>query len=260
MKLKNKVAIVTGASAGIGRAYCLALAAEGAKVIAVARRLGNPSQLDDNENTLANLVASGSDLPGEIHAHVCDMASEADVEYMIDVTATNYGGIDVLINNAAVLWQLDPMDVSAEVFDQFMITNVRGPYIAAKKAAVYMRRQESGSIINITAGAAAANAHYSVMLPYAVSKAALNRLTHFLAEELKPYNIAVNSLSPGVVASESALKTDPNVLQAGTHKPATPEVLGPAIICLAQQSAQTITSQILHTDDYSKTWPANSGA
>jgi len=252
--LEDKVAIVTGASAGIGRAYALALAAEGATVIAAARRL---SDVNTETNTLATLVAEASSLRGRIYAHTCDTASEPEVINLIEHTAINFGRIDVLVNNAAVLWQIDALDVSGDVWDQMMITNVRGPYVAIRQAARHMKQQKSGSIINITAGAGnfSPKSNHPKMLPYAVSKAALNRLSYFMAAELKPFGIAVNSLSPGVVASEAALKANPNVLSAGTHKPATPEVLGPALVYLAQQNSETITGEVLHTDEFQKTWP-----
>jgi NAD(P)-dependent dehydrogenase (short-subunit alcohol dehydrogenase family) len=88
-----------------------------------------------------------------------------------------------------------------------------------------------------------------------VSKAGLNRLSYFIAAELKPYGIAVNSLSPGVVATDTALAARPEAATSGTHKPPTPEVLGPALLCLAQQTSDTLTGQILHTDEFLKSWP-----
>jgi NAD(P)-dependent dehydrogenase (short-subunit alcohol dehydrogenase family) len=240
MGLRGKVAIVTGASAGIGRAYALALAGEGATVVAVARQ-------------------PGESLQESIHAYACDMAVEADVVRLIDHAIANFGRIDVLVNNAATMWQHDPFDMSGERWDQLMATNVRGPYIAIRQAAPHMMKQRSGSIINITAGAGnfTPGSHHPKMLAYSVSKAALNRLTCFMAAELSPHGIAVNSLSPGVVASRSALNLNPNVESAGTHKPCTPEVLGPALLYLAQQTAGTLTGQILHTDEFRKSWPAS---
>ena len=120
-----------------------------------------------------------------------------------------------------------------------------------------MIRRGAGSIVNITAGAGASTpgSNYPGMLAYAVSKAALNRLSHFMAAELKPHDIAVNSLSPGMVMSESALADRPEAVSAGTHKPATPEVLGPALLYLARQTAHTLTGQVLHTDEFQKSWP-----
>jgi NAD(P)-dependent dehydrogenase (short-subunit alcohol dehydrogenase family) len=257
MKLSGKVAIVTGASAGIGRAYALALAGEGATVVAAARRLGGSEGEAANANTLTTLVKASELLPGRIHAQVCDVAVEADIVRLVEQTVANFGRIDVLINNAAVLSRFDSFDITGAAWDQVMATNVRGPYVAIREVAPHMKRQRSGSIINLTAGAGnlTPQSNYPGMLAYGISKAALNRLSLYMASELKAYGIAVNSLSPGVVASESALRSNPEVATSGTHKPCTPEVMGPAMLFLAQQCAETLTGQILHTDEFQKSWP-----
>jgi NAD(P)-dependent dehydrogenase (short-subunit alcohol dehydrogenase family) len=257
LDLSGKIAIVTGASAGIGRAYALALAGAGATVVAAARRLGASADEASDANTLATLVKESEKLPGRIHAQGCDLELESDVVRLVDHTAINFGRIDILVNNAAVLWKLDSLKITGEQWDVFMATNVRGPYIAIRQAAPHMMRQRAGSIINITAlvGSLTPKSNYPGFLAYGVSKAALNRLSYFMAAELKPYGVAVNCLSPGVVLSESALKSNPQVAAAGTHKPATPEVLGPALLYLAQQTAETLTGQMLHTDEFQKGWP-----
>ena len=257
MDLRAKVAIVTGASAGIGRAYALALAGEGATVIAAARRLGTNESEVQGANSLAAVVKASATLPGHIHAQVCDMEIEADIVRMVDQAVVNFGRIDILVNNAAILSKSDSLEISCDAWDRYMATNVRGPYVAIRQTAPHMKRQRSGSIINITAGVGnlTPKSNYPGFLAYGVSKAALNRLSYFMAAELEPYGVAVNCLSPGVVASESALRANPDVARAGTHKPCTPEVLGPALIYLAQQTAVTLTGQILHTDEYQKSWP-----
>jgi NAD(P)-dependent dehydrogenase (short-subunit alcohol dehydrogenase family) len=257
MDLRGKVAIVTGASAGIGRAYALALAGAGATVIAAARRLGGGADAASDVNSLAAVVRESEPLPGSVYASTCDVAIESDLVRMINEAAVNFGRIDVLVNNAALLSIANSFDLTGEAWDRYMAINVRAPYVAIREVAPHMKRQRSGSIINITAGAAAMGprSNYPGMLPYAVSKAALNRLSYFMATELKEYGIAVNSLSPGVVLSESALAANPDVAKAGTHKPATPEVLGPALLHLATQTAETLTGQILHTDEFQKSWP-----
>jgi NAD(P)-dependent dehydrogenase (short-subunit alcohol dehydrogenase family) len=258
MKLRGKVAIVTGASAGIGRAYALALAGEGATVVAAARRLGGGEGEAPDASTLATVVKAGEKLPGRIYAEACDVAIEADIVRLVGQTAANFGRIDVLVNNAAMLPRFDSFAIGGEEWDRVMAVNVRGPYVAIREAAPHMKRQGSGSIINITAGVGSMTpkSNYAGFLLYGVSKAGLNRLSYFMASELKPHGIAVNCLSPGVVASESALRANPAVASSGTHKPCTPEVLGPALLCLAQQTAETLTGQILHTDEYPKVWPS----
>jgi NAD(P)-dependent dehydrogenase (short-subunit alcohol dehydrogenase family) len=256
MGLAGRVAIVTGASAGIGRAYALALAAEGAAVVAAARRLGDKDTDAQDANTLATLVRAGSGLAGTIHAQVCDMEKESDICSLIEHTASNFGRIDVLVNNAAILGKLATLKISAEIFDRFMTTNIRGPYVAIREVAPHMMRQQAGSIINISAavGHMTPKTNYPGFLVYGISKAGLDRLSYYMAAELKPYNVAVNALSPGVVASESALKTNPQVATSGTHKPATPEVLGPPLVYLAAQTAQSLTGQWLHSDEFGKSW------
>ena len=151
MDLSGKVAIVTGASAGIGRAYALALAGAGATVVAAARRLGAAAEEVSDANTLAALVKASAKLPGRIHAQACDLEIESDVVRLVDQTAINFGRIDILVNNAATMWKLDSLKISGEQWDVLMATNVRGPYIAIRQAAPHMMRQRAGSIINITA-------------------------------------------------------------------------------------------------------------
>jgi len=121
-----------------------------------------------------------------------------------------------------------------------------------------MIRQRSGSIINITARAAAflpRGNRAQVTVVYGPSKAGLNRLSYFMAEELKPYGIAVNALSPGIVTTDTALALNPHLGASRSAKPPAPETLGPALLCLAQQTAETLTGQVLHTDDFQKDWP-----
>jgi NAD(P)-dependent dehydrogenase (short-subunit alcohol dehydrogenase family) len=259
MDLKGKVAIVIGASAGVGRAYALALAGAGATVIAAARTLGDVGSGAPANNTLAQVVKMGEGLPGRIYAQVCDAQIEADIVRAVDQTAANFGRIDILVNCAALMTPFDPFEIGREDWDRLMNLNVRGPYVAMRQAAPHMMRQRSGSIINITARGATfmpkGQRMYDRTLLYGMTKAALNRLSFGMSEELKSYGIAVNALSPGVVATDTALAANPKVREQG-GKEATPEVLGPALLYLAQQTAETLTGQVLYTDDFKKTWPA----
>jgi NAD(P)-dependent dehydrogenase (short-subunit alcohol dehydrogenase family) len=183
MDLKSKVAVVIGASAGIGRAYALALAGAGATVVAAARTLGDA----ETRNTLAHTVKMGEGLPGKIHAHVCDALLESGIARTMEDTIARFGRIDVLVNDAALMSQFDPFQVTAADWDRMMHTNARGPYFAIKHAAPHMMRQRSGSIINITAKAGqfmpkGNRAHDGTIL-YALTKAALNRLSFFMSED-----------------------------------------------------------------------------
>jgi NAD(P)-dependent dehydrogenase (short-subunit alcohol dehydrogenase family) len=258
MELQGSVAIVMGASAGVGRAYALALAGAGATVIAAARTLGDVAAEVAERNTLAEVVRAGQPLAGQVYARVCDVEVEEDIARTIDETAANFGRIDVLVNNAGIMTPFDPFGVSGDDWDRVMRVNVRAPYLAMRHVAPYMMRQGSGSIINITARAGAfipkGNRAQGTVV-YAASKAALNRLSYFMSEELKPLGIAVNALSPGVVLTDTALALNPKLGASRSAKPPTPDALGPALLCLAQQTADTLTGQILHTDEFQQSWP-----
>jgi NAD(P)-dependent dehydrogenase (short-subunit alcohol dehydrogenase family) len=262
MKLQGKVAIVTGGSAGIGRAYALALAGEGATVVATARTLGRLDG-EPERNTLAEVVRAGRGLPGRIYAHACDLQVEAEVARLIDQTVANFGSLDILVNNAGIYPHYDTLATDAAAWDLNMRVNVQGPYLTMRYAAPHMMRQRSGSIINLTSSSAKGSTkghpgHEGLML-YGVTKAALNRLTTFMAEDLKEYGVAVNALSPGAVLTDTWIAVDPaastEAKASGWGKPATPEVMGPALLHLAQQTSETITGQILHTDEFGKSWP-----
>jgi len=254
--LSGRVAIVTGASAGVGRAYALALAGAGATVVAAARTAGDAAA--PARHTLAEVVQAAAPLPGEVHARVCDVEAEADIAATVESTAGTFGRIDVLVNNAGIMTPFQPFEVSSEDWDRVMRVNVRAPYLFMRHVAPHMMRQESGSIVNITARAAAflpKGKWPQTTVAYGPSKAALNRLSYFMAEELKPYGVAVNALSPGVVTTDTALALNPHLGSSRSAKPPTPEVLGPALLCLAAQTAGTMTGQVLHTDDFPHGWP-----
>jgi NAD(P)-dependent dehydrogenase (short-subunit alcohol dehydrogenase family) len=226
--------------------------------VAAARTLGPVGGAAPERNTLAEVVHAGAELTGAITAQVCDVEVEADIVATVARVVADFGRLDVLVNNAALMTSFEPLQVDAEDWDRMMRTNVRAPYLFIREAARQMIAQRSGSIVNITARAGGFTSRgeraSDGTLVYGVTKAALNRLTFFMAEELKPYGIAVSALSPGIVATDTAIAANPRMAER-RGKPPTPEVLGPALLCVAGQTAETLTGQILHTDDFTRTWP-----
>jgi NAD(P)-dependent dehydrogenase (short-subunit alcohol dehydrogenase family) len=201
-RLAGKTAIVTGGAKGIGRHYSQALAAEGARVM------------------IAD-IADGNDLAGEIAGKhgtnsaasvTCDVSDEAAVKNLVAQTIARFGQIDILVNNAALYSALAPRNFDewdAETWDRVMAINTRGPFLMVKHVAPHMKARKSGKIINIASGAAYKGVPR--MLPYVTSKGAMLAFTRSLSRELGGYGIAVNSLSPGYILSDTGLENSTHV-------------------------------------------------
>lgn len=267
--LSGKVAIVTGASQGIGRAYSRALAQAGATVIATSRSMGVPAPGEvPGEATLAETVRIAREAGEDIHAIACDVGQEDQVERCVDEVIANFGRVDILVNNAATYPEdqpsphYDPLGFSVAEWERYNRVNVIGPYLTIRACAPYMIAQRSGSIINITSGAALGadfKASQYGMLGYVTTKAALNRLSQFFALEFEEYNIAVNALCPGGVVTHSwrgvPKEMQEEMLAAGKCRMPTPQDMGPALLYLAEQTGAGLSGHILSTDDYGIGWP-----
>ena len=256
----GKIAIVTGASSGVGRAYALALAGAGATVVDAARSVGELTSEGPERGTLAEVISAAKGSSGRVLGLACDVTVEQDIVRLIAQTVANFGQIDILVNNAGAYPRYDSLVIGEADWDALMKLNLRSAYVAIREAAPHMIERRRGSIVNITAGASGhfpntGGAHEGMLL-YALTKAALNRLTTFMADELSPHGIAVNALSPGVVRTDvwNELGTAEQVA-AMTGKPATAEVLGPPLLYLAAQDAGGTTGQIVHSDTFGRDWP-----
>lgn len=193
-RLKDRVAIVTGAAQGLGRAYARAMATEGAKVVVA----------DINEAKSASVVEEIRQAGGTAVAVRVDVTDEAQVEAMTARALSEFGGrIDILVNNAAILATLKQKpfwEISAAEWAEVMDVNITGTFLCAKSVSRVMRQQKSGKIVNISSGIAI-NGRPG-MVHYGASKAAVRGITSGMAVELGPYNINVNTVMPGPVVTE----------------------------------------------------------
>lgn len=189
-RLKDKVAIVTGSSSGIGKAIALRFGQEGAKVIVAARRLPLCEQ------TVSQIREQG----GEAWAIQIDVADERQVERLMADTVSRYGRIDVLVNNAGIGGGGRLADTSTETFDQVMNVNLRGTFFCCRAGFQHMKKQGGGVIINMSS--VAGLQAWAGTGTYSASKHGIMALTKSLADEGRPYHIKVSAICPGGVADE----------------------------------------------------------
>jgi 3-oxoacyl-[acyl-carrier protein] reductase len=244
MRLKDRVAIVTGGGTGIGRGICEAFGAEGAKVV-----VNYASSREASEETAAAINAAPG--PGEAVAVQADVTSEAEVKRLIASTIERWGQLDILVNNAG--WskrtphaQLD--DLTEEIWDRTIDTNLRGAFYCMRQAAPVLRERPGSTIINVVSIAPHYGGGSSII--YAASKAGLISMTKSFARILAP-NVRVNALAPGFVRTRFAGWPQETFDQATENsilkRIATPEDLGKGAVYLAADALST-TGETLNID------------
>jgi 3-oxoacyl-[acyl-carrier protein] reductase len=200
--LKDKVAIITGAGRGLGKAFALRFANEGAKLL-----LPDIS-LERAQNTVKEIKVKG----GEAHAMLTDISDEKATQKMADEVIRLYGRVDILLNNAALYYGVERRAWDAwtvKDWDRMFEVNVRGTYLCCKAISPLMIKAGKGKIINIASDVfKVAGAPH--LLAYACSKAAVYALTQALARALGPAGINVNCIGPGFTATEASLGQDGN--------------------------------------------------
>ncbi|KAL2613308.1 hypothetical protein R1flu_025000 [Riccia fluitans] len=203
--LSGKVALVTGASSGIGKELALALAKHGCSVIAAARRLPLLHSLQEEVNSFSWDERGNLPRPGKLSILRVDVsADEKAIDAAVEEGWKMFGGIDILVNNAGVRGPVkSPLDWDENIWNGTMDTNLKGPWLMTKSVGRRMRAaKKPGSIINVTSTAGLERSLLPGALAYAVSKAGANHLTKVLALEMGKYNIRVNAIASGMFKTE----------------------------------------------------------
>ncbi|SPF35829.1 3-oxoacyl-(acyl-carrier-protein) reductase FabG [Syntrophobacter sp. SbD1] len=241
MRLTDKVALVTGAAKGLGRAFCLGLAREGARVMAVTRR-----DMDNLEQTVKMIRSLG----GEAEMVQADVASEDDARTMARETVDKFGRIDILINNAAIydgIKRKPFFEIDLKEWDLVMNVNVKGAFISARAVFPFMKEQGYGKIINLASEVFFTGS--TGFAHYVASKGGIIGLTRALAVELGPYQVCINCIAPGFTDTEAsrglADVSKYDVSKTPLRRLERPEDLVGAALFLASSESDFMTGQTL---------------
>jgi len=241
MRLKDKVAIVTGAARHIGALYAKRLAAEGATVVI--------ADVLDGEQVVREITSGG----GKAMALKIDVSKEEDTLRMAEKTVGEFGRIDILVNNAALFLGIKRRpfyEISAEEWDRVSAVNIKGPFLCAKAVFPQMKKQRSGKIINISSTTALQGT--PLFVHYVASKAAVIGITRALAREMGEYGICVNAVAPGLIHHEgmNAPKefTEFQLQARSLKRLEAPEDLIGTIIYLASSDSDFVTGQTIVVD------------
>jgi len=234
MLLKDKIAIVTGAGRGIGKAIAMKFAEEGSRVILVGR----------TEKSLKEVKKLIEENAGKADVCIVDVTNNDEVLKLVSHIAEKYSRIDILINNAGISREIPFVDMPIEIWDEIINTNLRSVMIMTKAVLTYMIDQKEGNIVNIGSGAAIRGLPGSTA--YSASKAAVVCLTQALGDEIRPYGIRVNVLCPGPVDTELFQKSERRdyILSAGGDV-FDPSTVANGVLFLASDLSKGMSSQIL---------------
>lgn len=246
--LNNKVAVVTGASSGLGKRASLALANEGAQVILLARRVEKLEEIVE-EITKKNKKAE---------AIACDVTNEENIKTVIEKIINKYGKIDILFNNAGVAVRGGVVELTQEDWDKSFNTNAKGIYLVSKYVVPHMIKNKYGKIINTASINAmiADKADTFIRHSYNASKAAVVGLTKGMAASYGKYNITVNAIAPGLFETEmtenTLFKSEEFLAMYSNmvplSRPAHKEELNGTVLYLASDASSYVTGQLIAVD------------
>jgi 3-oxoacyl-[acyl-carrier protein] reductase len=245
LRLKGKVAIVTGGGQGIGRVFSLSLAKQGAKVIVADINKANAINVEEEINTEGM----------EAKAVFVDVSNEQSTLHLVQEAADTYGKIDILVNNAAIFSTIKMKkmeDITEEEWDSMMNVNLKGVFLCSKAVVPVMKKQRSGRIINISSAAVyLGRPNY---IHYIASKAGVLGFSASLAREVGEYNITVNSITPGPTYTEIPRETvnedqkQQMLKMQALKRLQVPDDLAGTVVFLSSDDSSFITGQVFNID------------
>lgn len=246
MKLKNKVAVITGARRGMGRTHALLLAKEGAKVVV------SDISLEDCQKVVREIKKDG----GEAIAVKCDVSQKKDVDEMVKKTIKSFGKIDILVNNAGILQFKPFLELTEQDWDRILGVNLKGYFLCAQACAKEMIKQKSGVIVNIASIAMGGmGVGFPNIVHYSASKGGIVAMTEALALEMAPYNIRVNAIAPGAIdtpmsapSKEDEKTMEVTLARIPMHRMGKPEEVSKTVLFLVSNESSYITGSVVVVD------------
>jgi len=244
MRLKDKIAIVTGSSRGVGRAVALGYGKEGAKVVV---------NYTSNEKAADEVVGAIKDMGSDAIAVKADVASKNDVDTLVQETINKFGKIDILVNNAGFTRPAMMLKMTEDQWDQVVDIHLKGAFLCAQAAGVHMKEQQSGKIINVTSVAGIVGTVGQIN--YSAAKGGILSMTKSIARELARYNICANVISLGIVATDMTekIREDEKLREIYMNRIllkrfAEADDIAPAFVFLASDESNYVTGQLLCVD------------
>ena len=244
MNLEGRIAIVTGASRGIGKAIALGLADKGAKVVIAARTEVETDHLRGTIHSTARIIREAG---GEATAIRCDVTDEAQVQAMVSRVIDLFGRVDVLVNNSGIAFPAPAWEMPLRRWELVLKVNLTGPFLCARAVLPGMMERRRGSIVNISSIQAEQKGSVDTGIAYGVSKAALERFTRGLAAEVAPFNIAVNCVKPRGAVNTEGMRYLHTHADKGRWD--TPEMIVKACVFLAGQDGGGVTGMVATDED-----------
>ncbi len=244
MKLKDKIALVTGSSRGIGRAVALAYAKEGAKVVV---------NYTSNEKAAKEVVEAIDKMDSQAIAFKADVAKKTEAERLVQAGIDQFGRIDILVNNAGFGRPAMMLKMEEDQWDQVIDIHLKGAFLCAQAAGRHMKEQKSGKIINVSSVAGLVGTVGQIN--YSAAKGGVLSMTKSMARELARYNVCVNVISLGIVATDMSekIRSDEKLSEIYMNRIllrrfAEPEDISPAFVFFASDESNYITGQLLCVD------------
>ncbi len=244
MKLKDKIALVTGSSRGVGRSVALGFAKQGANVVV---------NYTSNENAANEVVETIQSMGGKAIAVKADVAQKAEAENLVNSAIDTFGRLDILVNNAGFTRPSMMIKMTEDQWDQVVDIHLKGAFLCSQAAGLHMKEQKSGKIINVTSVAGIVGTVGQIN--YSAAKGGIISMTKSIARELARYNVCANVISLGIVATDMTekIRSDEKLKEIYMNRIllkrfAEADDIAPAFVFLASDESNYITGQLLCVD------------